>query len=68
VHASTAVAKALPTPHHHLHSGMHRRITNSTRYDLKSRKISWRVEWSFPGAGINYVDNSISEEAILTEV
>eukprot|EP00983_Pelagomonas_calceolata_P132110 1161837-Pelagomonas_calceolata.AAC.2 len=53
----------LPSP-----SGMHRRITNTTRYDLKARKISWRVEWAFPSAGIHYTDNSVSEECILTEV
>ncbi|KAF5840236.1 hypothetical protein DUNSADRAFT_17339 [Dunaliella salina] len=48
--------------------GMHRRITNTTRYDLKARKISWRVEWVFASAGIRYTDNSVPEECILTEV
>lgn len=47
---------------------MHRRITNSTRYDLKTRKISWRVEWAFASAGVNIVDNLVSEETVLAEV
>jgi hypothetical protein len=47
---------------------MHRRISNTTRYDLKARKISWRVEWSFASSGIHYSDNAVPEETVLSEV
>jgi hypothetical protein len=32
------------------HAGMQRRITNTSRYNWNSRKLTWRVDWSFPAA------------------
>ncbi|KAG1675960.1 hypothetical protein FOA52_014204 [Chlamydomonas sp. UWO 241] len=30
-----------------MNPGMHRRITNSTRFDRQAQKMMWRVEWHF---------------------
>eukprot|EP00197_Chlamydomonas_leiostraca_P010150 CAMPEP_0202880592 /NCGR_PEP_ID=MMETSP1391-20130828/35271_1 /ASSEMBLY_ACC=CAM_ASM_000867 /TAXON_ID=1034604 /ORGANISM="Chlamydomonas leiostraca, Strain SAG 11-49" /LENGTH=378 /DNA_ID=CAMNT_0049563117 /DNA_START=104 /DNA_END=1237 /DNA_ORIENTATION=+ len=48
--------------------GMHKRKTNTTRYDGRTRKLSWRVEWVFEGAGVRQADESVQEDATLGEV
>lgn len=47
---------------------MHKRKTNSTRYDGRTRKLSWRVEWQFDSAGVKEVDASAQEDMVLGEV
>lgn len=49
-------------------TGMHKRKSNTTRYDSRTRKLSWRVEWCFETAGVREVDESVPEEATLQEV
>jgi hypothetical protein len=38
--------------------GMQRRQSNSTRYDYRNRKLTWRVEWRFPAAAAVAVGSS----------
>ena len=49
---------------------MHRRRINSTRYDIRNRKMMWRVEWVFEGAaaGAKEIDERVQEDAVLSEV
>jgi len=42
----TSAAALLPR----LSTGMQKRQTNSTRYEFRSRKLFWKVEWRFPAA------------------
>ncbi|KAL6761032.1 hypothetical protein V8C86DRAFT_993519 [Haematococcus lacustris] len=48
--------------------GMHKRRSNSTRYDGAARKLSWRVEWVFKSAGVRLADESVAEDAVLQAV
>ncbi|GLC54103.1 hypothetical protein PLESTB_000824000 [Pleodorina starrii] len=48
--------------------GMAKRKANTTRYDGPSRTLRWRVEWRFPGAGIECVDEHVDEHAIIKDV
>jgi hypothetical protein len=48
--------------------GMARRRSNTSRYDPRSRKLMWRVEWVFEGAGVTLVDEALPEDCVLGEV
>lgn len=53
---------------HLLAPGMERRRSNTSRYDNKSQILSWRLEWSFVGAGSRTADTKVSEETIVEGV
>lgn len=48
--------------------GMQRRKLNSSRFDRRSRTISWHVEWQFPAAGETVHDQKVSEQTPLQQV
>jgi hypothetical protein len=47
---------------------MARRISNSTRYDYRQRKMLWHVEWSFPAAGATALDQRVPEDRAVSEL
>lgn len=47
---------------------MNRRRNNTTRYDARTRKLKWRVEWVFESAGHHVVDELVAEDTPLIEV
>eukprot|EP00798_Chlamydomonas_sp_ICE-L_P006710 gene6710-3380_t len=54
-----------------MNPGMSRRLSNSTRYDTRNRKMMWRLEWLFeglPDGGTKMVDDRVQEDATLAEV
>lgn len=53
-----------PSP---LPAGMGKRRNNSTRYDHRAQKISWRVEWHFAAADVRCVDERLDEAAVLAD-
>lgn len=49
-------------------AGMQRRKENSTRYDYRTHKMAWRVEWRFPAAdNAAVIDGRISEDVALID-
>jgi hypothetical protein len=48
--------------------GMARRRNNTSRYDPRTRKLMWRVEWKFEGAGVTLTDEMLPEDSVLAEV
>lgn len=63
VQAKTLTAMAVPCC-----TGMARRRANSTRYDNRNRKLSWRVEWCFESAGVKEVNEHVQEDTPLLQV
>jgi hypothetical protein len=47
---------------------MARRISNTTRYDHRQRKMLWRLEWSFPAAGASALDQRAPEDRVVSEL
>ncbi|XP_029197977.1 box C/D snoRNA protein 1-like isoform X2 [Acropora millepora] len=47
--------------------GMSKRKENSSKFDKASKCVMWRVRWLFPQAGMEYVDNRISELTIMRD-
>ncbi|GIL85384.1 hypothetical protein Vretimale_10669 [Volvox reticuliferus] len=48
--------------------GMAKRTSNTTRYDARKRTMFWRVEWRFPAANMDCVNERVDEESVLGEV
>ncbi|GIL60424.1 hypothetical protein Vafri_15016, partial [Volvox africanus] len=48
--------------------GMAKRTSNTTRYDSRKRTMFWRVEWRFPAANIDCVNERVDEQSNLGEV
>ena len=48
--------------------GMQRQKMNSSRFDKRSRTISWHVHWHFPAANESVHDQRVSEQMPLIQV
>lgn len=47
---------------------MAKRKANTTRYDNRSRKLQWRLEWTFPEAGVTCANERVDGTEVLAEV